>query len=84
MFEYDIEFSKASDELDKHDLTDVLKNCHRVDIYEVAEHIRNLGDAGIANAIDCLPVDELVLYLERRYKMKSTEEVRSFMWWNRE
>lgn len=81
MFEYNAESSKAAEKLDRYNLTDVLKDVHGVDIYEVAEIISSMGNAEISKAIDCLTIDELVLHLERRYEMGTTEEVRSFMWW---
>lgn len=81
MFEYNTDSSKAAEKLDRYDLTDVLKDVHGVDVYEVAEIISNMGNSEISEAIDCLTIDELVLYLERRYGMGATEEVRSFMWW---
>lgn len=81
MFEYNTDSSKAAEKLDRYDLTDVLKDVHGVDVYEVAEKISSIGNAEISEAIDCLTIDELVLYLERRYEMGTTEEVRSFMWW---
>lgn len=81
MFEYDDESAKAAEELDKHDLTTALKNVHGADIYEVKERIRSLETPEISEAVECLTIDELVLYLERRYHMRTTEEVVSFMWW---
>ena len=84
MFEYDAESAKAADELDKHDLAPVLREFHGANVYEVAERIKDSGGAKIANAVECLTIDELVLYLERRYRMRSTEEVVSFMWWTGE
>lgn len=83
MFDYDVESAKAVDELDKYDLTHILKSVNGIDVHDVAEEIRNFGDSKLSNAVDSLTDDELVLYLERRYKMYSTEEVRSYMWWGR-
>lgn len=81
MFEYSIESSKAAEKLDGYDLTDVLKDVHGADVCEVAEKISSIGNAEISEAIDCLTIDELVLYFERRYEMGTKEEIRSFMWW---
>lgn len=40
MFDYDAESSKAVDELDKYDLTDILKGVNGIEVHDVAEEIR--------------------------------------------
>jgi hypothetical protein len=83
VFEYDAESARVAAELDKYDLTNVLKGFHGKDIYEVVEKIESLRNGKISEAIDRLTIDELVLYLERQYQIGITEEVRTFMWWNK-
>lgn len=81
MFEYDVESARAVEELDKHDLTIILRGIHDVDVYEIIDLIYNTKNIEIINAIECLTIDELIIYLERRYKMKSIEKTTTFMYW---
>lgn len=83
MFEYDAESMAAAEMLNKYDLTDVLKNIHGADVYEVLDCLDELGNDEISESIHNLTTDEFVTYLETRYKMRSEEVVHYALWWNR-
>lgn len=82
MFEYDKEAMMAAETLDKYDLTDVLKGCHGTEVYDVIDRIDAMGSDEVSKAITELSTDDLVIYLEKRYNMRSQEVSRYVLWWS--
>lgn len=81
MFDYDKESKKAVEILDKYNLANILKQCHGMEIYHVADKLKEYNKE-IENAISSLSAYELSLYLENRYQAKITEEIIQYFWWN--
>jgi hypothetical protein len=70
MFDYDKDSRDAAIVLDNYDLTEYLELCiaHQItDSWDVRDYILKESDAEIAAAIECLTMDEFMVYLSERY-----------------
>lgn len=81
MFDYDKKAHHAVEILDKYDLTEVLKKCHGLQLYDVAKILESYNQE-IANIIFDLSAYELGIYLEKRYYGLIKEEIILYFYYN--
>lgn len=81
MFNYDKAAKNAVEVLDKYDFSETLKMCRGVAVEDVVERLAKCNDK-VANALHDLSIDEVVIYLFDRYKMRTEEVSKYYMWWN--
>lgn len=85
MFDYDKDSCHAVIVLDNYDLTEYLEWCiaHRItDSWDVRDYILKESDAEIAVAIECLTMDEFIMYLSKRYGAFWRDEIKYDMWFS--
>ncbi len=78
MFDYCQEAKKAVAELDKYDLSDILKQCYEIgwcDPWDIGEH----GIIGkypeLEGSVHALDLDELMEYLMEKYPVRFSERI---------
>lgn len=78
MFDYCQEAKKAVEELDKYDLSDILKQCYEIgwrDTWNIREH----GIIGkypeLEGSVHALALDELMEYLMEKYPVRFSERI---------
>ncbi len=78
MFDYCQEAKKAVEELDKYDLSDILKQCYEIgwcDPWDIGEH----GIIGkypeLEGSVHALDLDELMEYLMKKYPVRFSERI---------
>lgn len=78
MFDYCQEAKKAADELDKYDLSDILKQCYEIgwrDPWDIGER----GIIGkypeLEGSVHALDLDELMEYLMKKYPVRFSERI---------
>ena len=78
MFDYCQEAKKAVDELDKYDLSDILKQCYEIgwrDPWDIGER----GIIGkypeLEGSVHALDLDELMEYLMEKYPVRFSERI---------
>ena len=81
MFDYDKEAKHAVEILDKYNLTQILKECHGEQLYDVAKTLESYNQE-IADIIFDLSTDELGIYLQERYYGHIEEQIIPYFYWN--
>lgn len=78
MFDYCQEAKKAVEELDKYDLSDILKQCYEIgwrDPWDIGER----GIIGkypeLEGSVHALDLDELMEYLMKKYPVRFSERI---------
>ena len=83
MFDYCQEAKKAVEELDKYDLSDILKQCYEIgwrDPWDIGER----GIIGkypeLEGSVHALDLDELMEYLMKKYPVRFSERISYVMY----
>lgn len=78
MFDYCQEAKKTVEELDKYDLSDILKQCYEIgwrDPWDIGQH----GIIGkypeLEGSVHALDLDELMEYLMKKYPVRFSERI---------
>lgn len=80
MFDYDPESKKAVEILDKYDISQLLKNCHGVNLSNLSELFENYSCDVYAVILNLSP-DELEIYLIEKYSVRIEEVTERFVYW---
>ncbi len=85
MFEENEDAKKAVKVLDKYDFSEILKNVHFKDVYDITDDIgwSQMGNEEIRSAFDDLTSEEAAMYFKERYKMYCNIFPSYYMSWNK-
>lgn len=85
LFEGNEDAEKAVKVLDKYDFSEILKNVHFKDVYDVTDDIgwSQMGNEEIRSAFDDLTSEEAAMYFKERYKMYCNIFPGYYMSWNK-
>lgn len=85
MFEGNEDAEKAIKILDKYDFSEILKNIHFKDVYDVIDDIgwSQMGNEETRSAFDELSFKEAATYFKERYNMYCDVMPRYYMSWNK-
>ena len=78
MFDYCQEATKAVEELDKYDLSDILKQCYEIgwrDPWDIGERGIIGKYPGLEGSVHALDLDELMEYLMEKYPVRFSERI---------